>query len=282
MASASTSTSSPAQRFLIILEREAAESSRRGCGLAEKCRTQSSDLAGGYVGCGGRALGGDRARSVRRRDGPLCSVAAGAMARQCQASVRLGEGLGGRIRARCGGRGCGGSCSTIRVRAVEGLSRPGQTPLTAAPGNAPRPLARTSARTPVRDQTCTLSCSRTRKRGVGSPAHGRAARAPLALVRRAHAARDPMPVSVGRGPPLSYSWLEVAAEGWRGRRAPPTPATSIADWITGRPSRQLLRSRLRSPDGCDGSTVCGICPAGQTPLAAIRRDASPSLLGPVG
>lgn len=120
------------------------------------------------------------------------------------------------------------------------------------------------------------------KAGVGSPAHGRAARAPLALVRRAHAARDPMPVSVGRGPPLSYSWLEVAAEGWRGRRAPPTPATSIADWITGRPSRQLLRSRLRSPDGCDGSTVCGICPAGQTPLAAIRRDASPSLLGPVG
>jgi hypothetical protein len=114
MASASTSTSSPAQRFLIILEREAAESSRRGCGLAEKCRTQSSDLAGGYVGCGGRALGGDRARSVRRRDGPLCSVAAGAMARQCQASVRLGEELGGRIRARCGGRGCGGSCTTIR------------------------------------------------------------------------------------------------------------------------------------------------------------------------
>ena len=95
MASASTSISPHAQRFLIILEREAAESSRRGCGLAGMWRTQSSDLAGGYVGCGGRALGRDRPRRVRQHDGPLCSAAAGAMARQCQASVRLGEGLSG-------------------------------------------------------------------------------------------------------------------------------------------------------------------------------------------
>jgi len=85
-----------AREFLIILEPEAADFSRRGCGLAEKCRTQSSDLAGGYVGCGGRALGGDRTRSARRHDGPPCSVAAGANARQGRASVRLGGGLSGR------------------------------------------------------------------------------------------------------------------------------------------------------------------------------------------
>jgi hypothetical protein len=177
-----------------------------------------------------------------------------------------------------------------------GLSRPGQTPLAAAPGNAPRPLARTSARTPdpgpgwsnlhIFMQTCGV------QRGTVRLARTRRACLQALPMARARGPRPQAPCDGSRVAPFPADAVRTARpeEGQSGpaRELAPTPRLPTDRCLFHAHDREsaLFASIPQSkPEGNAGSTAfCWSisCVRPRTGVGRRQQQSGPARLEPPG